>query len=128
MAYDTKDLFDLALKAIEKNQPLFIEELVSFMPCDKTTFYRHFPKESNEYNELKEKIDFVKINQKASLRKNWKDPESAPALQLALYKLLASPDEHKALQMNYQDHTSKGESINIISLGNGTPPTDFETE
>jgi hypothetical protein len=26
------------------------------------------------------------------------------------------------------DHTTKGESLNIISLGYGTPPTDSETE
>jgi hypothetical protein len=26
------------------------------------------------------------------------------------------------------DHTSKGQPINIISLGHGTPPTDSETE
>jgi hypothetical protein len=30
---------------------------------------------------------------------------------MALYKLIATPDEHKALQMNYTDHTTKGEKV-----------------
>tara|TARA_R110000772_G_scaffold145504_1_gene255477 strand:+ start:22611 stop:22988 length:378 start_codon:yes stop_codon:yes gene_type:complete len=116
MAYNTEDLYKLAVKAIEEHEPLFIEDLVSFMPCDKTTFYRHFQIDSNEYNALKEKLDSHKVAQKSTLRKNWKDPESAPALQLALYKLLASSDEHKALQMAYTDHTTKGDKLESVTV------------
>ena len=122
MAYNKKDIFDKAKKAIQQHEPLFTEDLIAFLPCGKTTFYDFFPDGSDELNELKDLINQNKISQKAKLRKNWKDPESAPALQLALYKLLASPNEHKALQMQYNDHTTQGEKINIISLGNGTKP------
>jgi hypothetical protein len=37
--------------------------------------------------------------------------------------LIATPDEHKALQMNYTDHTTKGEKINKADL---TKLTDEE--
>lgn len=127
MAYKTDDLFELALKAIEKHEPLFIEDIISFLPCSKPTFYEHFPVDSDELNQLKEKLEVVKIKQKSELRKNWKDAEAAPALQLALYKLLASPNEHQALQMTYNDHTTKGEKINIISLGSGKNPDESNT-
>lgn len=127
MAYKKEDLFELAIKAIEKHEPLFIEDLVSFLPCSKPTFYDHFPVDSNEFTELKEMIEKNKISQKSQLRKNWKDPESAPALQLALYKLLASTEEHKALQMQYNDHTTQGEKINIISLGSGKKPDESDS-
>lgn len=116
MAYNTEDLFNQAIKAIQDNEPLFIEDLVSFMPCSKPTFYDHFPIDSNEFNELKELIEKNKISQKSSLRKNWKNIDSAPALQLALYKLLASPEEHKALQMAYTDHTNKGDKFESVTV------------
>ena len=122
MPYNKKDIFDKAKKAIEEHEPLFTEDLIAFLPCGKTTFYNFFPDGSDELNKLKDLIHQNKISQKSKLRKNWKNPESAPALQLALYKLLASPEEHKALQMQYNDHTSQGEKLNIISLGNGTKP------
>jgi hypothetical protein len=110
MAYNTEDLFNKAKEAIEKHKLFFIEDIVAFVPCDKTTFYRHFPLESNEYNELKEMLNKNKIEIKSSMRSKWYKSD-APALQLALYKLIASPDEHQALQMNYVDHTTKGDKI-----------------
>ncbi len=57
MAYNKEELFLKAQVAIEKHRPIFIEELVSYLPCDKTTFYRLFDKESNEYNTLKDLIN-----------------------------------------------------------------------
>ncbi len=110
MAYKTEELFNKAKEAIEKHKLFFIEDIVAFVPCDKTTFYRHFPKESNEYNELKEMLDKNKIEIKTSMRSKWYKSD-APALQMALYKLAASPEEHKLLQMNYQDVTSGGKRI-----------------
>jgi hypothetical protein len=110
MAYNTEDLFNKAKEAIEKHKLFFIEDIVAFVPCDKTTFYRHFPLESNEYNKLKEMLDKNKIEIKTSMRSKWYKSD-APALQMALYKLAASPEEHKLLQMNYQDVTSGGKRI-----------------
>jgi hypothetical protein len=44
------------------------------------------------------------------MRSKWYK-STAPALQLALYKLIAMPEEIKALQMNYTDHTTNGKDI-----------------
>lgn len=116
MAYDKEKLFEDAIKAIGENDPIFIEDLISLLPCSKPTFYDHFPVDSNEFYQLKELIDKNKIFKKRKLRKNWEGEDSAPALQLALYKLLASPDEHKALQMAYTDHTTKGDKIESVTV------------
>lgn len=110
MAYDRQKIFNQAKEVIKKNRLVFIEDIVAFLPCDKTTFYRFFEVESNEYNELKGLLDLNKTELKVSMRSKWYKSE-APALQLALYKLIASPEEHKALQMQYNDHTSGGEKI-----------------
>ena len=110
MAYNTQDLFKKAKEAIEKHKLFFIEDIVAFLPCRKPTFYDHFPVDSNEMNELKEMLEKNRTEIKTSLRSKWYK-SNAPALQLALYKLIASPDEHRSLQMNYQDVTSNGKTI-----------------
>lgn len=110
MAYKTEDLKDQALKAIEKHKLFFIEDVIAFLPCVKSVFYDHFPNDSNGYKEIQEALTKNKVEVKTSLRSKWYKSNSAP-LQLALYKLIANPDEHKALQMQYNDHTTGGEKI-----------------
>jgi hypothetical protein len=110
MAYKTEDLFKKALEVIEKHKLFFIEDIVSFLPCGKTAFYDHFPNDSNEYKRMFEALEKNRTEIKTNLRSKWYK-SNAPALQLALYKLIASPDEHRSLQMNYQDVTSQGKRI-----------------
>lgn len=110
MAYKTEDLKAQALAAIEKHKLFFIEDVVAFLPCVKSVFYDHFPNDSNDYKEIAEALGRNKIEVKTSLRSKWYKSNAAP-LQLALYKLIASPEEHKALQMQYNDHTTNGKDI-----------------
>ena len=110
MAYKTEELKEQALKAIEKHKLFFVEDVIAFLPCSKPTFYEHFPNESDSYKDIQEALTKNKVEIKTSLRSKWYNSNSAP-LQLALYKLIASPDEHRSLQMNYQDVTSNGKTI-----------------
>ena len=57
MAYNKQEIFKKAKEVTVKNKLFFIEDIVSFLPCDKTTFYRFFPVDCNEYNELKELLE-----------------------------------------------------------------------
>ena len=41
MAYKTEELEIKSLEAIEKHKLFFIEDVVAFLPCTKTTFYEH---------------------------------------------------------------------------------------
>jgi len=41
MAYKTEELEKKSLEAIDKHKLFFIEDVVAFLPCDKTTFYNH---------------------------------------------------------------------------------------
>jgi len=112
MAYDKAKLYEQAKEAIEKNNLFFIEDIVAFIPCDKTTFYRLFPVECNEYNDLKERLNQNKIKTKSGIRaKLWKSEKAAELL--ALYRLIATPEEHQKLNQSYIDHTSKGDKIEI---------------
>lgn len=123
MAYDRKKIYQQAEEAIKKNNLFFIEDVVAFLPCDKTTFYKFFPPESNELNTLKDLLDDNKIKTKSGIRaKLWKSEKAAELL--ALYRLIATPEEHQKLNQSYVDHTTRGEKINIINLGSGIKPDE----
>lgn len=115
MAYDKLKIFEQAKQVTVKNKLFFIEDIVAFLPCDKTTFYRFFEPESNEYNELKDLLETNRTELKVSMRSKWYK-SNAPALQMALMKLIATPEELKKLAMNYTDHTTNGNDINQIQI------------
>ena len=52
MAYDTKELKEKAEKAIKEHNLYFIEDVVAYLPCSKSTFYEHFPINSDGYNQI----------------------------------------------------------------------------
>jgi hypothetical protein len=120
MAYDRAKIYQQAKEAIEKHKLFFIDDIVAFLPIARSTFYEW---ELDKSDELKELLDKNRIEVKSSLRSKWYK-SNAPALQLALYKLIASPEEHRSLQMNYQDVTSEGKQVNVISLGTGKNPDE----
>ena len=111
MAYNRKKIFNQAKEVTVKNKLFFIEDIVSFLPCDKTTFYRFFEPNSNEYNELKELLEQNRTELKVSMRSKWYK-SNAPALQMALMKLIATPEELRKLSMQFieSENTHKTES------------------
>ena len=116
MAYDKLEIFKKAKEVTVKNKLFFIEDIVSFLPCDKTTFYRFFPTDCNEYNELKELLDQNKTELKVSMRSKWYK-SNAPALQMALMKLICSDDERKKLAMTYTEAEVKTKGDVNITFG-----------
>lgn len=93
MAYDRKKIYQQALELIEKKKLFFIEDVVTLLPCDKTTFYRFFQVDSNEYNTIKELLDKNKIEIKNGLRNKWYNGNN-PLTQMALYKLIGTEEEY----------------------------------
>lgn len=115
MAYKTEDLFNTAIQAIKKHKLFFIEDIIAFMPCHKSTFYEHFPNESDMYKRMFEELERNRVELKVSMRSKWYK-SNAPALQMALMKLIANPDELKRLSMSHIDHTTDGEKINQVTV------------
>ena len=110
MAYNTATLKKQALAAIDKHKLFFIEDVVAFLPCGKTAFYEHFANETNDRKDIDELLERNRIEVKTSMRSKWYKSE-APALQLSLYKLIATTDERNALSMSKVDVTSGGDKI-----------------
>ena len=101
MAYNRDEIFQQAQAAIRDHNLFFIEDVVAFLPCDKTTFYRHFPTECNEYNTLKKMLEANKIRTKASIRNKLYKGKGGDLI--ALYKMICTEDERRALSMSYID-------------------------
>jgi hypothetical protein len=122
MAYDKTKIFEQAKEVIVKNKLFFIEDIVAFLPCDKTTFYRFFEVESNEYNELKGLLETNRVTLKVSMRSQWYKSTS-PALQMALMKLISTPEELKKLSMQFIESENKNTNTEI-TIGYGDNDED----
>lgn len=127
MAYDRLKIFEQAKEVIVKHKLFFIEDIVAFLPCDKTTFYRFFEPDSNEYNELKGLLETNRVTLKVSMRSKWYT-SNAPALQMALMKLIATPEELKKLSMQFveSENTNKNTNFDITKIYDSEAQTDLE--
>lgn len=108
-------LFEQALQIAKDKRLIFVEEVIAYLPISKPTFYDYYPKDSNDFNELRRVINDNKIDIKQGLREKWYESDNA-TLQMALYKLTAREEERKKLAMSYVDNTTKGEKINGIQV------------
>ena len=102
MAYDRNKIFEQAKEVIVKHKLFFVEDIVAFLPISKKTFYEFFPLESNESNDLKELLEQNRTELKVSMRSKWYK-SNAPALQMALMKLIATPEELRKLSMQHSE-------------------------
>lgn len=122
MAYDKKRLFEQAKDVIAKHKLFFIDDIVAFLPISRSTFYEW---QFDKSDELKELLNANRTELKVSMRSKWYK-SNAPALQMALMKLIATPEELKKLSMNYTDVTSNGRDISSpppqINVYNTAPP------
>ena len=98
MAYDRKKIFEQAKEMIVKHKLFFIEDIVAFLPISSSTFYAW---ELEKSEELKELLNQNRTELKVSMRSKWYK-SNAPALQMALMKLIASPEELRKLSMTHQ--------------------------
>lgn len=122
MAYDKKRIFEQAKDVIAKHKLFFIDDIVAFLPISRSTFYEW---QFDKSDELKELLNANRTELKVSMRSKWYK-SNAPALQMALMKLIATPEELKKLSMNYTDVTSNGRDISSpppqINVYNTAPP------
>ena len=113
--YKTEDLLKTAKEAIIKNRLIFIEDIIAFLPCHKSTFYEHFPNESDNYKTMFDMLETNRTTLKVSMRSKWYT-SNAPALQMALMKLIATPEELKKLYMQFIESENTNKNIDAGKL------------
>jgi uncharacterized membrane-anchored protein len=104
VAYNTKKLEKQSLEAITANNLVFIEEVVSYLPCDKKTFYAH---ELHESNAIKDALEKNKVDRKGGLREKMYNAEN-PTAWIALYKLIGTDEEAEKLNGSKQKIENTG--------------------
>ncbi len=125
MAYDKLKIFEQAKEMIVKHKLFFLDDIIAFLPISSSTFYAW---EMEKSEELKELLNLNRVELKVSMRSKWYK-SNAPALQMALMKLICTDEERKKLSMTQTDITTQGEKIqNIISLGIGINPNTDEVQ
>ena len=127
MAYDRVKIFEQAKEMIVKHKLFFVDDIVAFLPCSKPTFYDFFPPESNQLNELKGLLEVNRTTLKVSMRSKWYT-SNAPALQMALMKLIATPEELRKLSMQFVESENINKSPRVLNLGSGVEPENKESE
>lgn len=115
MAYKKNEIETLAIKAIQKHNLITIEQIVSFIPCSKATFYNL---KLYELDTIKDALNKSKTENKNKLFNKWITSDN-PTLQIAAYKLMAEDKELHKLTSSRFDHSSKDGSM--------TPKTNIIT-
>jgi hypothetical protein len=112
MAYDRVKIFEQAKEMIVKHKLFFVDDIVAFLPCSKSSFYEFYPDGSDELDELKELLNVNRTTLKVSMRSKWYT-SNAPALQMALMKLIATPEELRKLSMQFIESENKNTNNNF---------------
>ena len=94
MAYDIKELEKKSLIAIKKHKLMFMDHIIAFLPCSKTTFY---DLKLNESNSIKKAVEEMRVGKKTKMLSNWINSET-PSLQIAAMKMIS--EEHEAHRLN----------------------------
>ncbi len=111
MAFKKEELVSQSIEAIKNNEILFIEELVSYLPCSMKTFYNY---KLQDLQVVKEQLEKNRIMKKIELRNKWYNSENA-TLQITLYKLIANSEEYLRLtNQSIETEKSKVEPPTII--------------
>lgn len=104
--YNKKKIYQQALSDAETYHFFFIDDLVAWLGISRTTFYNFFPPESDKLNTIKQRLEKNKLSTKHQIRQRWSNSAN-PSEQIALYKLIATPEERKMLAANYIEVTGK---------------------
>lgn len=101
--FNKDELIQLSLEAIQKRNLMFVTEIPAYLPCSQSTFYSYH---LERLEVLKEALSANRTRRKVELREKWYESDN-PISQIALYKLIGTPDELERLNTSRQtvDHT-----------------------
>ncbi len=105
MAYNKEKIKKELLANVEADEHIstFEDAAATVKPSRQTLYDWEFDK----LDKLKSLIENNKRQVKHNLRKQWAKETASPTLQLALYKILATNEERRALQMEYREHSGE---------------------
>ena len=104
-----KTLTQKAIKLIKGNPKVrMITDVYRNLGISASTFYRHFPVDSNEYNDINDALEANKTLMKREIRDRLANCKSPVGL-LALYRLLGNQEERDALNSYREEKVTKSD-------------------
>ena len=98
------------LETIAKNPIFKFKDIfVYYKGCSRATAYNH---NLDKLDSIKEALYSNRRKGVSSLLAKWLTSDNA-TLQLAAMRMICDQDEHRSLNQNYSDITSKGEKIEV---------------
>ncbi len=98
------------LEAIAKHPIFKFKDIfVYYKGCSRATAYNH---NLDKLDSIKEALYSNRRKGVSSLLAKWLASDNA-TLQLAAMRMICDPDEHRSLNQNYSDITTKGEKIEV---------------
>lgn len=97
---DPDKLFADVMAAIKTHNIWTLNEVPCFVGVSRQTLYNLFPVDSERMNEIKAALDDNMMKSRVSLR-NAMFKKKDPSCLIALYKMVATPDERKALASHF---------------------------
>lgn len=99
--YTTEGILAKAIEELERDDNiLFMDDVIASVGVSKPTFYTYIEKGGPEYNEIWERITANRINVKKYIRLKLRVSGKAAEL-LALYRMIATDEERKAINQQY---------------------------
>lgn len=99
--YTTEGILAKAIEELERDDNiLFMDDVIASVGVSKPTFYTYIEKDGPEYNEIWERITANRINVKKYIRLKLRVSGKAAEL-LALYRMIATDEERKAINQQY---------------------------
>ncbi len=95
------------LDVINEKKIAFLDHAFAFTSFSRSTAYNYG---LDKLDSIKDALRKNRVKAKAYMLNKWIKSDNA-TLQLAAYRLCATPEEHQKLNQQYIDHTSKGEKI-----------------
>lgn len=110
---EREKLLEMALDAIGKDDNLlFIESVCARIGICKTTFYEWWGKGTEEYTQIWEAINRNRCKVKDYIRLKLRTSSKASEL-LALYRMIATDEERRAINTTYTDLTTGGDKLDL---------------
>lgn len=97
---DPDKLFAEVLEAIKTHNIWTVSEVPSFVGVSQKTLYNLFPVDSERMDEIKAALEKNRQKSRVSLRAAMFKKKD-PSCLIALYKMIATPDERKALASHF---------------------------
>lgn len=113
MAYNTDELYKLALEQIKKYKPHSILQLCGLIGISHDTFYNHFPIDSDKSDNIKREMQLVAAEVTAVTIKKTFDSDT-PTDRAMILKIYGGNEMRRKLSTNYNEVTGKdGDAIKV---------------